>query len=93
MSVSCQCCVLCMYRTLRRDDPSFRGVLPSECVCVCVCVSLKEIKYNNHPLYTYSEWLEKVGKKNSVVIFNKTKMSVYKAYKQIELNFHQGNKQ
>ena len=34
MSVCCECCVLCRYRSLRRADPSYKGVLPtavSEC--------------------------------------------------------------
>jgi hypothetical protein len=72
MSVSSQCCVLCRYRTLRWANPSTRGVLPS--VCVCVCVSFRLMKCNNHPLYTYSEWVEQTGIKQlrSNIQCNKT---------------------
>jgi hypothetical protein len=35
MSVSCECCVLCRYRTLRTADPWSRGVLPIVCVIRC----------------------------------------------------------
>jgi hypothetical protein len=38
MSVSCECCVRCHVKPLRRADHSSRGVQPSVCVCVCVCV-------------------------------------------------------
>ena len=32
--VSCECCVLCRYRPLRRADPSYRGVLTNAFVSV-----------------------------------------------------------
>jgi hypothetical protein len=35
LSVSCECCVFVRYRSLRRVDPSSRGVLPTV-VCHCV---------------------------------------------------------
>ena len=35
---TCERCLLCSYKSLRRADPSSRGALPSLCVCVCVCV-------------------------------------------------------
>jgi hypothetical protein len=36
LSVFCECCVLCRYRSLRPADPSSREVLPSV-VCLTVC--------------------------------------------------------
>jgi len=35
MSVCCECCVLCRWRSLRRADHSYRGVLPTMVRC-CV---------------------------------------------------------
>jgi hypothetical protein len=43
LSVLCECRVL-PTNSLRRPDPSSRGVLPS--VCVCVCVSVIKCKYD-----------------------------------------------
>jgi hypothetical protein len=42
-------CVLCVVRkrSVRRADPSPRGVLPT----VCVCVTLSVIKCNNNRLH------------------------------------------
>jgi hypothetical protein len=52
---------LCFVRSLRRADPSSRGVLSSVyvcvCVCVCVCVSLSVIRCNINPLHL--EWLNR----------------------------------
>jgi hypothetical protein len=45
MFVSCECCVLFGYKSLRRVDPSSTGVLPS------AYVSLSVIRCNNHPLH------------------------------------------
>ena len=46
------------YRSLRRIDPSSRGVLPSG-VCVCVCVSLNVIRCNKKPLHP--QWVDTRG--------------------------------
>jgi hypothetical protein len=43
--VSCECCMLCRYRPLRRADHSSRGVLPS------MFVSVSVIRCNSNPLH------------------------------------------
>jgi hypothetical protein len=54
----CWIIVLCVVRlrwSLRRADPSSRGVPPSVCVCVCVCVSLSVFRSNNNILHLKQE--------------------------------------
>jgi hypothetical protein len=41
ISVSCECGVLYMWRSLWQADHLSRGVLPSVCVCLCVCVRVR----------------------------------------------------
>jgi hypothetical protein len=53
MSVSCECCVLCRKRPLRRTDHSSRGVLPSVYASLCV------IRCYNNPLHT--QWVSTRG--------------------------------
>ena len=50
-------CLLCyvLSRTVRRADPSSRGVRPS------VCVSFSVIKFNNNPLH--QQWIGIVGQR------------------------------
>jgi hypothetical protein len=55
MLVSCECCVLSgIHRSLRRDDPSSRGILPS-------AVFLSVISYNSHHLHL--QWVGRRGQK------------------------------
>jgi hypothetical protein len=41
MFVSCEC--LCCQRSLRRTDPSSRGVLPLRCVSQCDKAEIKNV--------------------------------------------------
>jgi hypothetical protein len=49
LSVSCECCVLSRWRSLRRVDHSSRGVVTSVCVWVCYRVKSPVINNTRHP--------------------------------------------
>jgi hypothetical protein len=84
-------CLLSVLCVVQAQDTAIGRSLVQGRPTECVCVSLRVIKCNNHPLYTYSEWVEEAWQKQfrCNIQWNKT---VCKAYKQNELNFHQTNK-
>ena len=60
MSVSCECCVLCVvrYMSLQRADPLSRGFLLAVCVRACVCHCVRS--GDTITLYTKDRLVEEV---------------------------------